>query len=93
MASFTDWLKANKTIIVHSLSVAGMVAASAAKASGNKTAVASIGLVTAAFHLSEGLANGGGLDGAATSISEAASALQDLIGSATAAKGAATPVA
>ena len=91
MSAFSSWFDKNKTIIVHTLGVAGIVAANVAKTSGNKTVVAAIGLATSAYHIGEGLAKGGGMGEATTSIADAAAALQDLIGSATAAKGAATP--
>jgi hypothetical protein len=91
MSDLSSWFNKNKTFIVHALGVAGIVAANVAKTSGNKTVVAAIGLATSAYHVSEGLAQGGSLADATSSITDAAAALQDLISSATAAKGAATP--
>lgn len=92
MSKFSSWLSANKAVIIHSLGVVGIVATTVAKATGNGAAIAGIAAITSAFHVGEGLAAGQGLSGAGEAITEAAAALKELIGNATAANGAADTV-
>lgn len=90
--SFSSWLNTNKTILVHGISVAGILAASIAKATGSAPAIAGISLANAFFHIGEGLAQGQGFTGGVSdAVSDAGSSLSELVGDLTGAKGAVTP--
>jgi hypothetical protein len=81
--SLGSWFSSHKAVIVHSVSVASMLAGSLAKATGNPALIAGISVATAAFHIGEGLKTGGstGLSSAATALGDVTNTLKEMASS------------